>query len=454
MQSREAKTPQSGAGPDVVAESGPIGTFAPPSSATTERLIANTSGTLPPALVEELGSAGGNGAVARLVQDPAGGGNPAGAGSGDLGPEADALFDTIATMHANSGETETEPAGAAPEPMATSQKTGTAAFNRTRAYLDQDARLKEQTDRLRVALREIRAEKSVPFNQNAGKGILNTIGSVLGLNAARVKELQDRWDGLVLNRRAAAGGGAVAQRYASEQAALFGAMQSRLEEARKAHPRAQTHDRMRYLSAAIADIIYSASDPTMSPDAVFTIAYNEGLDKYVRDEIGLPQGAVPTVAQLDSVSTTKPVDGFAYLGLDDFRTDLDAGQVPLRNLLPPGYDLSKLVPIDRRNEFGTIKHSAIFPDLRAALQGLVAMVKRRRQLFVTDADRLGYTERGSDEVMFWTYLYFNPGEYAGRAQLTKYRGRRKLADWIAAGEYPESQKVLASYRMVREMKLF
>ena len=58
----------------------------------------------------------------------------------------------------------------------------------------------------------------------------------------------------------------------------------------------------------------------------------------------------------------------------------------------------------------------------------------------------------TDELVYWTYIYSNAGENNGK--LEKYRGKRKLSDWITKGEYPNAIKLLESYRMVSEMAIF
>lgn len=68
------------------------------------------------------------------------------------------------------------------------------------------------------------------------------------------------------------------------------------------------------------------------------------------------------------------------------------------------------------NEQGREVQSAIFPNLKMGLQALAA------------------------------------GEFNG--QLKAQKGKRKLADWIAKGEYPNSIKLLESYRMIKAMKIF
>ena len=86
------------------------------------------------------------------------------------------------------------------------------------------------------------------------------------------------------------------------------------------------------------------------------------------------------------------------------------------------------------------------------LQALAASLKRRRALFRADVQTHGYASPTTDELVYWTYVYSNSGEFNG--QLKKYKGKRKLADWITKSEYPNAIKLLESYRMVKAMKIF
>ena len=38
-------------------------------------------------------------------------------------------------------------------------------------------------------------------------------------------------------------------------------------------------------------------------------------------------------------------------------------------------------------------------------------------------------------------------------KLAKHKGRRKLSNWITAGEFPNAIKVLQSWQMLRDMKV-
>ncbi len=122
--------------------------------------------------------------------------------------------------------------------------------------------------------------------------------------------------------------------------------------------------------------------------------------------------------------------------------------------MPKGFDLKKVKEIKRINEKGRTVRSGEFPNMLMAVQGLLAMLKRRRALFKQDAKAFGYATPTQDEIVYWTYLYFNAGEFGGKKPLKKYKGKRKLSDWIKKKEYSNSIKLLQSYRMVKAMKIF
>ena len=79
-------------------------------------------------------------------------------------------------------------------------------------------------------------------------------------------------------------------------------------------------------------------------------------------------------------------------------------------------------------------------------------MKRRRAIFLDDVKTYGYAKPTTDELVYWTYVYYNAGEFNG--QLKKYKGNRVLSDWITKKEYLNSIKVVDSYRMIHAMKIF
>jgi hypothetical protein len=299
---------------------------------------------------------------------------------------------------------------------------------------------------LRTALREIKSGKSVAFNRTAGRTRLASALKALG-KAGEVTTVEAEWYWLVDNRSSA---GTAA--YTAKERTFFGRFDTPLAKLDAAHPRAHTRYWLRNTPAAVMNAVIAASDAALPPAQLYSYAALEGLIDYVRDDIGLGDTDEPTAAQLASVSTSKAVSGFDYLGTDDFWADLNAANEPLSAHLPAGYDLSLLSHDPRVNKRGRTVDSVRFPSLAMSLQALAASIKRRRALFLADATRSGYPAPTTDEFVYWTYVYYNAGEFNG--QLAKYRGKRQLSDWIAKGEYPNAIKLLQSYRMVEAMHLF
>ncbi|HWN66483.1 MAG TPA: hypothetical protein VNM90_02525, partial [Haliangium sp.] len=167
-----------------------------------------------------------------------------------------------------------------------------------------------------------------------------------------------------------------------------------------------------------------------------------------------------TASQLTTVPVDEEINGFTYLGLDDYQDDLNAKRKPMRDFLPSSFDESKVTPVQRQNEKGRTVRSGKFPDLKAALQAFSASMKRRRALFLEDAQAAGYGAPSQEELVYWTYIYYNAGVEigkgmkGGKGQLLKYKGKRKLGDWITKKEYPNAMKLLDSYRMIRELGVF
>jgi len=313
-------------------------------------------------------------------------------------------------------------------------------------WLDPHASVKDDTDVIKAALKEIKVGKRVGYNQGAGKKKLASALATLG-KSKELASVEAEWDWLVENRASAAKEG-----YKTKERALFQHLEAPLAALGSKHPKAHTHYWLRNSPAQVLDVIISAADAEMPAEQLWAYANVEGLVDYVRDQIGLDKTTDPTAAQLNTVSTSGQVSGFGALGMDDFFTDLTAKNEPLSGHLPKGFDVSKVRKDAQTNEKGREVESAVFPDLKMALQALAASLKRRRAIFRADAKKHGYAAPTTDELVYWTYVYSNVGEF--NKQLEKYKGKRKLADWITASEYPNAIKLLESYRMIKAMKIF
>jgi hypothetical protein len=311
-------------------------------------------------------------------------------------------------------------------------------------YLVPDARVKADVDVLRSALSEVKRGRSVAFNLNAGRAKITHALGVLG-RAADAEAVQAQWAALVADR-----GRAGSSSYLARERRFFGAFTTPLTRLNQKYPNSQAKYWLKNTPPQVLDVVFTAATPDLPADQLYTYAFLEGLVDYVRDRIGLGKSGDPTDAQLRSVSVTGPIFGYDYLGTDRFFLDMNAARVPGRNFLP--YDPRRVVLDTRRNEKGTLVESALFPDLTMGLQGEAAMLRRRRALFLADVRAYGYAAPTRDELVYWTYVYYNVGEFNG--QLKKYAGKRRLGDWITKGEYPNSIKALESWRMLRDMAIF
>ena len=313
-------------------------------------------------------------------------------------------------------------------------------------WLDPDVSVKSDLDVIKAALKEVKTETSVEFNRKAIKkkiaSALKTIGTSVDVAAAEAE-----WDALVDERKKAG-----SKTYLAKERVFLERFNTPLATLSTKFRKAQAKYWLKNTPPQVVDEIFTAADAGMPVDQLYAYAMKEGLVDYVRDEIGLSKTADPSRTQLAAVSTTKSIPGFAYLGTDDLFTELTATKEPLTAFLPKGYDTTKLIRDPRTNELGRTVQSAIFPNMKMGLQALAATMKRRRKSFLDEVKTHGYSTPTTDELVYWTYVYYNAGEFNG--QLAKYKSKRKLSDWITKGEYPNAIKLLQSWQMVKTMKIF
>lgn len=312
-------------------------------------------------------------------------------------------------------------------------------------WIQSDSAIKVEVDKLKAALKEMKQGKNLAFNKKAGAPIIDTLAKLVPLNATKTAELKKNWEWLADNSKNAKAS------IQQKQKSLLGDLQSPLSQVSQQHPKSQAKFWLKNTPSQVADLLYAVADSDLPVEELYVYAAREGMIQLVRDQLGLGKTDDPSKAQLKAFDTSKKVDGFDYLGADDFMTELDAKRDPMRNFLPKGYDLGKVKEVKHTNEKNREVRSAEFPNLSMALQGLAATLKRRRKLFLEDAKANKYATPTREELVYWTYVYFNTGEFGGKAQLAKYQGKRKLFDWIAAKEYPNSMVVLDSYKMLKSM---
>ncbi|WP_242040958.1 DUF4157 domain-containing protein [Leptolyngbya sp. FACHB-261] len=326
---------------------------------------------------------------------------------------------------------------------------GEVMTEKANQWLSTDADLKAEVDVLKVALREIKAGQSVALNRGAGLTRIGRAATLLSLSAAAKTQLEADWTWLVDNHATAAQAS-----YKAKEKSFFATMKSPLTQLGTSYPASHTKYWLKNTAPQIVDIIYSVADVELPADQLYAYAQKEGLVDYVRDEIGLDRTDTPSATQLQGVRTDQSISGFDYLGLDDYETELSNKRAPLTTFLPPSFDRSKVRPLTEINEKGRAVKSGDFPNLTMAIQALAAMMKRRRKLFQDDAKIRGYTAPTQDELVYWTYVYFNVGEFGAQQQLEQHKGKRTLSDWITKGSYPNAIKLLQSYQMLRDMAVF
>ena len=309
--------------------------------------------------------------------------------------------------------------------------------------------LKLEVDVLKSALRAIKAGKSVDFNLQAGIKRIEKAARLLTLTVTASKELIETWKWLTKNRKLR-----TTASYKKKEADLFKSLKSPLTRLAEKYPGSEAENWLRNSPAQVIDVFYKAADVEFPAAQVYAYASAEGLiDEYVREQIGLAKTEFPTKKQMEKVKIDEPVEGFIVLGTDDFFSEFGAHRQPLGKLLPKSFDLSKVTERRAENEEGRIVRSAKFPDLLTAITGMIAVLKRRRKLFIEDAAHFGYRTPTTEELVYWTAVYYNSGESAGRKRLGDFKGKRTLSDWIKKGVDQNAMKRLQSYKMLVAMKI-
>jgi hypothetical protein len=143
--------------------------------------------------------------------------------------------------------------------------------------------------------------------------------------------------------------------------------------------------------------------PSLFPSLLYTIAIGEGLNLWIDNNYS------PTPPH--NVMINNRINGFDYLGTDDFGSDF----ARYRPFLPNTYNEGdEFVPYNAINEHNNPVISADFKNLESGLLGIGAVIAHRKNKFLSDALELNYdNEPNIDQIIFWTYVYFQ-GE--GRAK--------------------------------------
>ncbi len=214
-------------------------------------------------------------------------------------------------------------------------------------------------------------------------------------------------------------------------------------------------DWIKHSAPPILEIICEVADSEVSALELWVSAHKEGISDYVI-ESSIDKKSPPTKDNLKYIPIDIYVDGYDYLGLDDFYVDYHSKKHPLKKYLPKSYDISLLTEDSAYNEQTPprlVKY-AIYPNMKMGIQALKANYKRRKQIFLDDAKSYGYATPSNDEAVYWIYVYSNVGIYGGKKSLKEYKDKRVLSDWIKKGKYKNSIKVYESYKLAKELGLF
>lgn len=140
------------------------------------------------------------------------------------------------------------------------------------------------------------------------------------------------------------------------------------------------------------------------------------------------------------------------LGIDTFSTSVD--RLKASGLLPKDFNEGDEYKVSWNiNEEGKTVYSAIFKDVESSLIAFTAVANNRKRLVLQDGKKLGYEEPSEDQILFWTYTYFQ-GQGRGFKALEK-NGSWDISDLEVAGEkidtkskYPTSVRSIAYKRLV------
>ncbi|WP_164000175.1 hypothetical protein [Pyxidicoccus caerfyrddinensis] len=331
--------------------------------------------------------------------------------------------------------------------------------------------------RLRGAIDEIRQGRALGYHQTqtSRRFLVPLLDDVLHVPAAdRAARLAD-WDWFLASGPPGSTPRATNADWTARRTAFLDSMkvpvESRLARFNPADNVAfdATLNWLQNLPQSVHELIQDVSHAEIPPAFVYSAAANEGLvDQYIRPQVP-GAGVRLNAAQLSGIRVDLPVDGFMALGIDTFFTELGYTHQPLRSFFPAGFDVTQMVEITYTNEKGETVRSARAPNLRMGLQAQVAMLRRRRALFLEDQTSLGFAAPLPDELVYFAYIYYNvgPGDRAhpdapgngGYQTLYRHRPahpnpaeRRVLGDWISQSAlwYRNAMKVLVTYRFVSD----
>jgi len=361
-----------------------------------------------------------------------------------------------------SSETAPETAPAAAPPV--TSPAGVTARGKAKALVDEQATAKLARDPLDAALAEIRKGAALEYHAKKTPDVIKRAAKALGVPEAG---LLSEWDWFLKNGPPAAKPRADDKLWKSHRDTFRAHFQSALDKMQAKHPQSQGAYFLKNTPANVFSLIVEVATPMIPPAFLYVLAGVEGLvDVYIRGQV--PGAASPdrlNETELAGIDVTKPVVGYQALGLDTFFTELEYKRKPLSGFFPSGFDQKKVTESHNKNEFETPVRSANAPDLKTALQALLAMISRRQALFQDDRAKLGYPAPSNDELVYFSYVYYNTGpgdptkgdgkktDNGGFQTLSRHRPqhptvaqRRTLGEWIRLKDYPNAIKLLQTYQ--------
>lgn len=199
-------------------------------------------------------------------------------------------------------------------------------------------------------------------------------------------------------------------------------------------------------------IITISGSLNISPSYYSTIAIGEGLGVYIDYNYASTE---PFNVILD-----KPVDGFSFLGTDDFGSEYNRYKKYLPDTYNEGIgfnDFNTGAEFFKKrtdNELGHKVVSAIFKDLESALWAFGATLKHRKDTFLRHAKEFGYRRPSEDETAYWVYVYFQ-GEGRARTWLRANKGFNINNNMSDRGQVHKlAMERLASWRYLQSKRIF
>ncbi len=208
-----------------------------------------------------------------------------------------------------------------------------------------------------------------------------------------------------------------------------------------------------------------AAKQNLIPSYFATIAIGEGLGLYIDNNyhfVNKKKTKTGKIIKIEKVKTNVKIDGFEYLGTDDFGSDF----IRYKKYLPKDYNKGKttadfknklqaeFITVSRINELNKETTSALFKNLESALWAFGATLKHRLERCKLKGKNLGYSNPTEDQLAYWTYVFFQ-GEGNATRWLTNNKSFKYKSNASARGEVNRlALNRLATWRFLQSYNLF